>query len=126
MKQTNPEEIKKAQELLGVLKAKRGGSVAEFHKKIANDPKLLTAFSQMYDICNKDMHHIPRKYRELMIMALGCATKTQTTVNVHSKLALENGATVDEIGEVLRLVFFVAGAACLIPSAEIFDSIEFE
>jgi len=126
MKQTNPELIKEAQVLLSDLKVKRGGSILEFHKKIANDPELLKAFNQQYDNCNKDMRHIPRKYRELIIMALGCAKNAQTTINVHAKLALEHGATVEEVGETLRLVFFLCGATSLIPAAEIFDSIDNE
>ena len=124
MKQTNPEQIASAKKLLADLKVKRGGSLVEFHKKIANDPALLQAFGQQYDICNKELKHMPRKYRELMILALGCAFKTPTTINVHAKLALENGATIDEIGETLRLVFFLGGANCLIPAAEIFEAME--
>lgn len=124
MKQTNPEQIATAQKLLADLKVKRGGSLVEFHKKIANDPALLQAFGQQYDICNKELKHLPRKYRELIILALGCAFKTPTTINVHAKLALENGATIDEIGETLRLVFFLGGANCLIPAAEIFEAME--
>lgn len=124
MKQTNPEQIASAKKLLADLKVKRGGSLVEFHKKIANDPALLQAFGQQYDICNKELKHMPRKYRELIILALGCAFKTPTTINVHAKLALENGATIDEIGETLRLVFFLGGANCLIPAAEIFEAME--
>ena len=124
MKQTNPEQIASAKKLLADLKVKRGGSLVEFHKKIANDPALLQAFGQQYDICNKELKHMPRKYRELIILALGCAFKTPTTINVHAKLALENGATIDEIGETLRLVFFLGGANCLIPAAEIFEEME--
>ena len=124
MKQTNPEQIASAKKLLADLKVKRGGSLVEFHKKIANDPALLQAFGQQYDICNKELKHMPRKDRELIILALGCAFKTPTTINVHAKLALENGATIDEIGETLRLVFFLGGANCLIPAAEIFEAME--
>ena len=126
MKQTNPEVLEKSRTLLKALKAKRGGSLVDFHKKIANDPALLQAFGQQYDICNKELQHLPRKYRELIILALGCAFKTPTTINVHSKLALEHGATVEEIGVVLRLVFFLGGANCLIPAAEIFEMVEEE
>ena len=126
MKQTNPVVLEKSRTLLKTLKAKRGGSLVDFHKKIANDPALLQAFGQQYDICNKELQHLPRKYRELIILALGCAFKTPTTINVHSKLALEHGATVEEIGEVLRLVFFLGGANCLIPAAEIFEMVEEE
>jgi len=126
MKQTNAEALQRAQQLLSDLKVKRGGSVLEFHKKIANDPDLLTAFTQQYDICNKNMTHLPRKYKELIIMALGCALKAQTTINVHGRLAVEHGATAEELGETLRLVFFLAGATSLIPAAEVFEPVEMD
>lgn len=124
MKQTNPESIEKSRKLLQELKIKRGGKLVDFHKKIANDPALLTSFNQQYDICMKELKHLPRKYQELIILALGCALKTPTTINVHANLALEHGASIEEIGETLRLVFFTGGATCLIPAAEIFDMIE--
>lgn len=126
MRQTDPVKVQEAKQLLEELRIKRGGSVLGFHKKIANDKALLTAFNQQYDSCNKDMHHIPRKYRELIIMALGCAEQAQTTINVHAKLALDHGATIEEIGETLRLVFFLCGATSLIPAAEIFEPIDSE
>lgn len=124
MKQTDEKKLAAGREVLEQVRLKRGGTVVDFHRKIANIPELLTAFSQQYDICNKQLEHIPRKYRELIILALGCATRTPTTINVHAKLALEHGASVDEIGEVLRLVFFLGGASCLIPAAEIFEAID--
>lgn len=79
---------------------------------------------QQYINCNKKETTLPRKYRELIIMALGCAKGTQTTINTHGRLARENGATIEEIGEVLRLVFFLCGATALIPAAEIFESLD--
>jgi AhpD family alkylhydroperoxidase len=126
MKQTNKESIKKGQALLEELKVKRGGGILEFHKKMANDPGLLKAFSQMYDICNAEMKHIPRKYRELIVFAVGCAKNAPTTINVHAKLALEYGATVDELGEVLRIVFFLCGLTGFNPGLEVLEPIEAE
>lgn len=126
MKQTNNETKKKGVDLLKELKVKRGGNVLEFHKRIANDPDLLTAFTQQYEICYKNMTHLPRKYKELIMVAIGCARNAQTTINVHAKLALENGATIEELGETLRLVFFLSGATSLIPGAEVFEPMEVE
>lgn len=126
MKQTDQKTIKEAKKLLKELKIKRGGNILEFHKKMANDPGLLTAFSQMYSICNQDMRHIPRKYRELIFMAIGCAKNASTTVNVHAQLALKNGATMDEIGETLRIVFLLCGVTGLFPGLEVLEAIEDE
>lgn len=126
MKQTNQESIDKAMELLSELKSKRGGNVLEFHKRMANDPGLIKAFSQMYDICNSDMKHIPKKYRELIVFAIGCALNAPVTIDVHSKLAIKNGATVDEIGEVLRIVFFLCGVPGLTAGLNALEPLDFE
>lgn len=124
MKQSNPNQIKKSQELLEELRELRGGSLSDFHKKIANDPQLINAFTKQYMNCNKGENVIPLKYRELIMMAIGCARGCQTTINTHGKLAYENGATIEEIGEVLRLVFLLCGGPALILAAGLFDKIE--
>lgn len=123
MQQNNPQQIAKSRALLEELKELRGGGVLPFHKKIANDPALVHAFTQQYINCNKKDTTIPRKYRELMIMMLGCAEGAQTTINTHGRLAWEHGATIEEVGEALRLVFFLCGATSLIPAAELFEEL---
>lgn len=121
IQQQNQQQIDKSKELLEDLKELRGGTLLPFHKKIANDPALLHAFTQQYINCNKTETTIPKKYRELMIMLLGCAKNVETTIITHGKLAYENGATVEEIGEALRLAFFLCGASAIIPAAELFN-----
>ncbi|MFA6504648.1 MAG: carboxymuconolactone decarboxylase family protein [Treponemataceae bacterium] len=124
IKQENAQTIAQAKKILEELKVKRGGAVLKFHRQMANDPILLNAFSQMYDACNRDMKHIPRKYREMIIFAVGCAVNAPTTINVHAKLAMENGATADEMGEVLRMVFFLTGVTGMTPGLDVLEQIE--
>ena len=57
MKQENKEKIAQAEEILERLKEQRGGNVLSIHKKMANDPKLLQAFSQQFAICKQDIIH---------------------------------------------------------------------
>ncbi|MBQ2751580.1 MAG: carboxymuconolactone decarboxylase family protein [Oscillospiraceae bacterium] len=121
MKQTNAEQLKKGQDVLEEFRQLRGGTVLEFHKRMSNDPALMRAFTDQYLNCNKTDTQIPRKYRELVMMALGCAQGTATTIRTHGRLAIEHGATVEEVGEVLRLVFFMCGATAIIPAMELFD-----
>lgn len=123
MKQEDKRNQEKSLELLEDLKKQRGGSLLGFHKKCANIPELLTAFNQQYAICNKECSSIPRKYRELILMVLGCSKGVDTTVRTHARLAMENGASIEEIGEALRLVFFYCGASELIPAVEIFEEL---
>lgn len=126
IKQKNEKQLERSKEIMDELKELRGGGLLKFHKQIANDPVLLDAFMHQYINCNKKETSIPRKYRELMIMALGCARGAQTTINTHGRLAVENGATTEEVGEVLRLVFFLCGATSLIPAAELFEELDLD
>jgi alkylhydroperoxidase/carboxymuconolactone decarboxylase family protein YurZ len=51
-------------------------------------------------------------------MAVGMATGTATTTKVHANLAVQNGATIDEIFEVIRIIFFTCGVTKLLPTLE--------
>ena len=114
MKQTDSDKIREGQEILAVLKEQRGGAILPIHKKMANDPKLLQAFSQQFKICKQEISHIPPQYMELMLMMMGAAAGNAVTIREHGQLALKKGATPDEVGEALRLIFFYFGASALI------------
>lgn len=120
MKQTDPKKIAQGQQKLADLKKIRG-SVFGMHNRIANDPRLLQAFIDQFNCCNTDMEVLPVKYRELIVMAIGAAKNVQTTVKVHAENAVKAGATIDELGEVLRIIFFTCGVTSLIPASEIFE-----
>lgn len=122
MKQTNPEIIRQGQQKLADLKKIRG-SVFGMHNRIANDPRLLQAFIDQFNCTNADMKALPKKYRELIVMAIGAARGIETTTKVHAENAVKEGATVDEICEVLRIIFFTCGVTALIPASEILEEI---
>jgi len=130
MKQTDPEKLERSKAILEKLKEARGGSVMTSHCTMGNDPNLINMFLQQYTNCNKVDISIPRKYRELIVMAIGMATGTETTIKVHAKLALENGATIDEVFEVIRILFFTCGVTKLLPTLEtlsdLFDPIDID
>ena len=96
MKQTNPEKISRAQGIMEELRKARGGTLLKSHQVMGNDPNLINAFLQQYLNCNKRDVEIPRKYRELIVMAIGMATGTSTTMKVHANLAVQNGASINE------------------------------
>ncbi len=118
MKQTDQSKLERSRKLIEELKEMRGGIVLESHKKMGNDPSLIQAFLDQYRNTNKQDISIPRKYRELIVMAIGMATGTATTMKVHADLAIKNGATVDEICEVIRIIFFTCGVSRLLPVLE--------
>lgn len=129
MKQTNAEKNARSQIILEELKKVRGGSLLDSHRVMGNDPNLANAFLQQYINCNQSDVSIPKKYRELIVMAIGMATGTDTTMKVHAQLALENGATMDEVFEVIRMIFFTCGVSKLLPALEnlgMFEPVDLE
>lgn len=124
MKQTDAAQIQKSHEVMKQLKAIRGGELLPFHKKLANDPQLLSAFQSVFVSCNRGDNVIPRKYRELMIMILGCSRGVETTIRVHGQKALDEGATIQEVGEALRIAMMICGVSAVIPAAELFEELD--
>lgn len=118
MIQEDKEKLERSRKILNELKDARGGKLLASHRMMGNDPNLINMFLQQYINCNKHDISIPRKYRELIVMAIGMATGTDTTVKVHAKLAIENGATLDELFEVIRIIFFTCGVTKLLPTLE--------
>lgn len=105
------------------LRKARGGTLLKSHQVMGNDPNLINAFLQQYLNCNKRDVEIPRKYRELIVMAIGMATGTSTTMKVHANLAVQNGASIDELFEVIRIIFFTCGVTKLLPVLENLDDL---
>ena len=124
MKQQDSDKLARSAGILEELKETRGGSLLESHRVMGNDPNLVNAFLQQYINCNKNDITIPDKYRELIVMAIGMATGTNTTMKVHAELALKHGATMDEIFEVIRIIFFTCGVSKLLPVLETLDVFE--
>jgi alkylhydroperoxidase/carboxymuconolactone decarboxylase family protein YurZ len=121
LRQKDIEKLERSRKILQQLKEQRGGILLESHLKMGNDPSLAQAFLEQYITCNKQDISIPEKYRELIVMAIGMATGTMTTMKVHSDLAMRKGATVDEICEVIRIIFFTCGVSKLLPVLESLD-----
>ena len=126
MKQTDESMIAQSREVMAELKEIRGGELLPFHRKLANDPQLLKAFMNDFVSYNRGDNVIPKKYRELMIMLLGCTRGVSTTILVHGKKAVAEGATIQEVGEALRLALLICGVSAVIPAAELFEELEEE
>ena len=124
MKQTDPVQIEKSQEIMAELSEIRGGGLLPFHRKLANDPQLFSAFKNLFVSCNRGDNLIPKKYRELMIMMLGCTRGVETTIIVHGTKAVEEGASIQEVGEALRLCMMICGVSAVIPAAGLFEELE--
>ena len=124
MIQQDSHKLERSAKILEELKTARGGTLLDSHRVMGNDPNLVNAFLQQYINCNKSDTAIPPKYRELIVMAIGMATGTDTTMKVHADLAIKHGATLDEIFEVIRMIFFTCGVSKLLPALENLDIFE--
>ena len=79
-------------------------------KKLA--PAEFQGFVALDSMVGKDDGAIPRKYRELIAIAVACTTQCPYCLTVHTKGAKKAGATREEIAEVAFLAAALrAGAA---------------
>jgi AhpD family alkylhydroperoxidase len=79
-------------------------------KKLA--PEEFKGFVALDAIVGKEDGAIPRKYRELIALAVACTTQCPYCLQVHTKGAKRAGATREEIAEVAFLAAALrAGAA---------------
>ena len=79
-------------------------------KKLA--PEEFKGFVALDSIVGKEDGAIPRKYRELIAIAVACTTQCPYCLTVHTKGAKKAGATREEIAEVAFLAAALrAGAA---------------
>src|SRR5260370_399784 len=83
--------------------------LAEF-KKLA--PAEFKGFVELDSIVGRDDGKIPRKYRELIALAVACTTQCPYCLDVHTGNAKKAGATREEVAEAALLAAALrAGAA---------------
>ena len=86
---------------LKLLKEMRGLAPADFK-----------AWLDLNNIVDREDGAIPRKYRELMAIAIACTTQCPYCLDVHTKGAKRAGATREEVAEAVFLAAALrAGAA---------------
>ena len=84
-------------------------ALGEF-KKLA--PAEFKGFVELDSIVGRDDGKIPRKYRELIAIAVACTTQCPYCLDVHTKNAKQAGATREEVTEAAFLAAALrAGAA---------------
>lgn len=85
MRQTDEQKLERSIAILEELKDARGGKLLDSHRVMGNDPNLINMFLQQYVNCNKKDISIPKKYRELIVMAIGMATRHRNHYEGSSK-----------------------------------------
>jgi AhpD family alkylhydroperoxidase len=75
-------------------------------------PNEFKGFVELDKIVGREDGKIPRKYRELIALAVACTTQCPYCLDVHTKTAKKAGATREEVAEVVFLAAALrAGAA---------------
>ena len=75
-------------------------------------PEEFKGFVALDAIVGKEDGKIPRKYRELMALAVACTTQCPYCLDVHTKGAKKAGATREEVAETVFIAAALrAGAA---------------
>src|SRR5207244_11138651 len=75
-------------------------------------PREFSAFVEFDKIVGREDGTIPRKYRELIAIALACTTQCPYCLDVHTRAAKRAGATREEVSEAAMLAAALrAGAA---------------
>jgi len=75
-------------------------------------PEEFKGFVALDSIVGKDDSKIPRKYRELMAIAIACTTQCPYCLDVHTRNAKKAGATREEVVEASLIAAALrAGAA---------------
>lgn len=104
----DPAERAEVEALLAGIAAKRGG-LADWQMLLAAEPGLLKAYVDLRRQTFEEGDAIPRKYKELFLVALGMARGAPAVVETHAREALEQGASRHELGEALRMGFLESG-----------------
>lgn len=75
---------------------------------IGQDPELndkIQAFRSHINESDK----LERKYKELMMVSMSCVIRFSSGIRVHGKLAIEHGATKDQLFAAICQSFFIGG-----------------
>lgn len=123
MRQTDDEKLRQAKQELERLRQARGGSIGGGHKRLANDPELIKAFTDSFIDCCCGEKHIPEKYRQMMLMCLCAARGYDIAVN-HARQAGAAGATAEELGEAVRLIINVCGCPAILNVMDVFEEVD--
>jgi len=68
--------------------------------------------------------HLDEKTRQLISLAVAVTTRCDGCISVHSKKAIENGATKEEIAEALGVAIAMNAGAALVYSARALDAVD--
>jgi AhpD family alkylhydroperoxidase len=89
-------------------------------------PTEFSAFVEFDKIVGRDDGAIPRKYRELIALAVACTTQCPYCLDVHTRAAKRAGATRGEVAEAAMLAAALRAGAAVTHGAlalKLFDAV---
>jgi len=95
--------------------------IKEFSK---SQPASGSAFMSLLNATNSDEGKIPKKYKELSLIAIAVTVKCEWCISYHVNNALKEGATRDEIIESVGLAVLMGGAPSLMYLNPVLDAID--
>ena len=75
------------------------------------------------DRAGEKANHLGPKMRELIALAVAVTTRCDGCIAVHSKAAIEHGATQEEVAEALGVAIPLNAGAALVYSARVLDAV---
>lgn len=101
--------------------AYRSDLTANVGKLGAGQKELLKGFEAL-DKASAATQHLDAKTRELIALAVAVTTRCDGCIAVHSKAAVESGASQEEIAEALGVAIALNAGAALVYSARVMDA----
>ena len=85
-------------------------------------PEEFKAWANLDRIVAREDGRIPRKYRELIALAVAVTTRCDGCIAVHTRQAVARGATREEIAEALGVAIALNAGAALTYTARVLDA----
>jgi alkylhydroperoxidase/carboxymuconolactone decarboxylase family protein YurZ len=101
-------------EVLEKIRARRGSTLPAFEFLAERDPDFLDGYEGMAAACMGKNAVLPRKLRELVLIAADMALgMPPNVIGAHARYAMEEGATQEEVTAVFELVMLAFGAKAM-------------
>jgi len=108
---------KRCEELVKRIKKERG-YILDWQELMAEyDPDFFERYDELYMGVMKG-EHLPEKYKQLILCAAAACMLNEKSLEVHTKKALETGATPEQLIETLEIAFFLGGVPAIYYAAK--------
>lgn len=86
-----------------------GGLPSVIETLVSEMPAMFVGYAQMRQAVMSEDSHIPRKYKELIFILLDLASGSMDGALIHTRMAIANGLSSEELAEALAQTILVLG-----------------